>query len=432
MIEFPKTMIQRANQHSRLILIVGILSLWLVILISFLTYGYENTWRLWNIPTMMPPFGDFQLIPSSAETFRMGIDPMVENPREPFGRIFNYPRIWYLLFYTNISMDDTIWIGIVLIMLFFISVMLFPGKMQFLDALFLLGFLFSPAVMLLCERGNVDLAFFVFCALAIISESYSSILSFILILFGAIWKLFPILGLSIFLKKEKEMFFRWFFTGCFLFSIYVVLSFNSFRAAWKLTQRGSDNSYGIYVFVDRFHIALENTLSKWMPTNQVAFILKAGPYLIISVLIFLVLFWTFRNRYHLETTNQRNLDSFRMGAAIYIGTFLMGNNWDYRLAFLLFVIPQLSEWMRTRHDGMRWISILSIVAIYFSGWYLMIGYAGGAMLGPLDARHKAYFVFNEVMNWMIVAGLVSLLLASSPDWIKSFAYKFMPAHPQPV
>jgi hypothetical protein len=32
-----------------------------------------------------------------------------------------------------------------------------------------------------------------------------------------------------------------------------------------------------------------------------------------------------------------------MGASIYVGTFLLGNNWDYRLAFLMIFNKRMQQ-----------------------------------------------------------------------------------------
>jgi len=59
--------------------------------LSFRFYGYEATWRLWNIPTLIPPFTDLRLLPDSADSFCQGYDPIYQNPGDPLGRRFNYP-----------------------------------------------------------------------------------------------------------------------------------------------------------------------------------------------------------------------------------------------------------------------------------------------------------------------------------------------------
>jgi hypothetical protein len=65
----------------------------------FLAFGYESTWRLWNIPTAAPYFADLRTITGGAESHELGYDPLLNNPRDPWERTMNYPRIWQCLFW---------------------------------------------------------------------------------------------------------------------------------------------------------------------------------------------------------------------------------------------------------------------------------------------------------------------------------------------
>jgi hypothetical protein len=199
--------IKEINQkYGRHTLIITGLLIWVYIIWSFFFNGYTATWRQWNIPTEMPPFTDFRLIPSGAETFRSGIDPAVSNPSDPMEHIFNYPKIWYLLFYTGITQADTIWMSVVLIALFFLTVFVFPENLHAMDALLILLVAFSPAAMLLYERGNVDLAFFVLCGLAVILVSRSPAWAVVVLSLASMFKLFPFFGVGIFLQENKNRF----------------------------------------------------------------------------------------------------------------------------------------------------------------------------------------------------------------------------------
>jgi hypothetical protein len=133
------------DNYGKLILIGTSVVMWLLIMFSFRAIGYEETWHLWKIPTWKVAFMDFRLIPGSAESFANGFEPTVKNPYDPTHRIFNYPFFWRLFFYTGISLEDTIWISVSMIILFFISVFLFPEKLTIAGAVGMLLVLFSPA-----------------------------------------------------------------------------------------------------------------------------------------------------------------------------------------------------------------------------------------------------------------------------------------------
>src|SRR6266545_7735206 len=134
------------KEHYGKLLLIGTATLmWLLILVLFKTYGYQKTWGLWKVPSYLPAFLDFRLIPGSAESFAHGYEPSVENPYDPTERIFNYPAFWRLFFYTGITRADTIWVSISMIILFFMGVFLFPKKLSIPAAIGMLFVLFSPA-----------------------------------------------------------------------------------------------------------------------------------------------------------------------------------------------------------------------------------------------------------------------------------------------
>jgi hypothetical protein len=240
----------RENKGKSL-LIAGIILMWVFLGILFNWYGYYETWELWNVPVHPPVFRDFLLIPGSAESFRNGFEPTVENPYDVGQRIFNYPAFWRLFFYTNISADDAIWIVVLLLILYFASVMLFPQKLTVPGALLMLLVLFSPASMLLYERGNADLFVFFICAMIVLASGHSANWAAVLIVSGAIVKMFPLLGISVLLKEPKGRFWR-LVTACVLFmAVYGLLTIRSQEAAWNTTMRGDGASYGSFVLVTR-------------------------------------------------------------------------------------------------------------------------------------------------------------------------------------
>ena len=89
-----------SDHYGKLILIVASVLMWLLILTLLATLGYHKTWGFWKVPSMLPPFTDFRLIPSSAASFLNGYEPTVKNPFDPTERIFNYPFFWRLFFYS--------------------------------------------------------------------------------------------------------------------------------------------------------------------------------------------------------------------------------------------------------------------------------------------------------------------------------------------
>ncbi len=402
------------EKQGKWVLVAGGVLIWLVILVLFKFYGYEKTWQLWKVPTEMPPFLDFRLIPGSAESFQRGFEPTVENPNDPRGRIFNYPMFWRLFFYIRITESQIIWIGILMIVLFFIGAFLFPQKLNVPDSLWMLLILFSPASMLLYERGNVDLVIFFVCVLIVLAEGYSAYAAAALLMVGGVMKLYPALGVSVLLRESRSRF-VWLTAICFFILIaYVYLTFDSVRASWDLTMRGIQISYGTNVFFFRYEQNISLFLAQWFSSVQTETILKIAPLALGGVLVLVSGFMGMRDQESLTVSSERNLTAFRMGASIYVGTFLLGNNWDYRLAFLALVIPQLSQWMRFLNGKNRKIVLLGKVLVLASCWHFMSWYSP-----YLENFKEVMFILDELLNWSLVYIFTYLLFATAPEWLKS-------------
>jgi hypothetical protein len=404
------------DKYGKAFLVGGSLLIWLFILLLFKSYGYTQTWELWKVPTESPPFSDFRLIPGSAETFRMGIEPSVRNPGDPHKRKFNYPTFWRLFFYTGITQADTIWISILTIMLFFAGVFLFPEKLTVSNAMWMLLIVFSPASMLLYERGNVDLIVFFLCVAIVLAGDYSAYAAAALLIAGTVVKLFPFFGITVLLRESRQRFI-WLSAGCLsVLLLYMYVTSESVSASWNLTMRGKDISYGANVFFYRYGQALSQFFSQWFAGPQVDRILKIGPMILASILVFIAGVAGRRDQEPLAISSERNLAAFRMGASIYIGTFLLGNNWDYRLAFLVLVLPQLLEWTRSLIKKYRTIALACLFGVLASCWHFVIWFS--PFFNFFEGSKELWFAFDEFLNWMLVPGFAYLLLASAPDWLK--------------
>jgi len=400
----------RQNKGKSL-LIAGIVLMWVFLLISFKLTGYEETWQLWGIPTETPPFKDFRLIPGSAESFRNGFEPSVNNPFDPNNRIFNYPAFWRLFFYTNITQDDTIWIASTMIVFFFIGVMLFPQNLSIAGAIWMLFIVFSPASMLLYERGNADLIVFLLCAVAIYATGYSSNLTAGLIVFGSVVKMFPLFGITMLLKESKRKFIRLTLASVLFMAVYGLLTFKSQSSAWNTTMRGDGLSYGTFVFITRFNPNFQRYFPGFLSYDQWRLLFEA-----LAVVLILISIIPAVRGARLLPLEDRNLAAFRMGATIYVGTFLLGNNWDYRLAFLIFIIPQLSQWFYLENRNQRYVAIGVMLAVILSCWHMV--FLLDIPFIPLENEIDRLVVFDEFINWLLLIGLTYLLTATIPEWFR--------------
>lgn len=401
--------------NGRHALLIVILLMLVLIGFSFNYLGYEATWHLWNIPTLMPPFTDLRLLPGGAESFRAGFNPIYDNPGDPLGRQFNYPFAWYVIFYTGVEQDDTIWIGALLAMGYLFCSWMFTSQISLPAAGLMTFVLFSPASMLAMERGNVDLFIFILCTLTLLLLETRTWLATAFLLTASFLKLFPIFGLAIFLRENRSRFWTVSLSLLALFLIYAILTYPNISASFAYTEKGSALSYGVNV--------IPLYIEKLFRSKQL-FELLTPVSTLFGLALALFAFYSGGKSEALSVDQSRHLSAFRLGAMIYIGTFFIGNNWDYRLIFLLLTVPQLVEWS-TRSPA-RKLARSTMVALMIACWYLVNAHLSDI----LGLDKNIVFFLDQASKWALFAGLCYFFLASSPDWLKLEVQKVFRFHKQ--
>jgi hypothetical protein len=385
------------------------------IAVFFRFYGSERTWRLWNIPTIQPTFADLRILPAASASQEAGFNPYVENPYDAYQRPFNLPPAWKLLFGSWMNDEAVPALAGFLALSFLCGLFLFTSRIKLPAAVFLLIATFSPVVMLAIERGNVELFIFFLCALAItLTESRPSLASVSLIL-AAFLKIFPLFGVTLFLSQVKGRFLK--LSGIILsiFIIYALLTFNDFRHSLTNTEKGGDLSYGYNVVPLRIELSIGPSLQTKL----------------FSVAASLIAFGLFYAALRLSAkaamfphNEPRYLTAYRLAASICAGTFFLGNNWDYRLMFLLFAVPQLVEWATAATAQVSLPARIALAASLISLWYLVIT----CLLAFVPLA--AYFL-DEATNWTLFYFLCYLLFVSMPDWVKlEIQASFQPKSPK--
>jgi len=376
----------------------------------FIFYGYEKTWRLWSIPTMSPHFADIRVITGGAESYAQGLDPMIENPGDPWQRRLNYPRVWQNLYSLGVNQSHTTYIGIGVILSFFVGVcLILPHASNFLIALVMAAVL-SPAALLGIERGNIDLLMFFLVSISVVTVKRWRVLSTVAVLLGFSLKLFPIFGGTVLLKVSRSLFLRYVLIIYVFATLYTFLIYSDILLIIETTPKSVNLSYGINVF--------------WMKAMQFNSSIGELARFLSPLTVLLALGWAFialpRNDFVPESQSEAVcLDAFRAGAAIYLGTFLLGNNWDYRLIFLILTMPQLVAWVQCRSRYISLISIFSLASILLSLWNLVIA----RIARQLPYGNYASFVLDEISNWVVFIGLLYLLFWSMPYWVKGYGQK---------
>lgn len=379
---------------------------------SFVFLNNNFLIRKWNIPLSPPGFLDTRLIGVASESYAQGFDPLVENPANTIstGQQLNYPRIWHLLFLTGMDQSHTNLVGSIFVLMFFVGLGLFWFSNTFdnLTYIILSMATLSSAVMLCIERANIELVLFFILSSALVINYSSSTKALFLFIFAFLLKLYPVFGLFYLLKEHKKKFWLLFLLGLGVFVLYLLITFADSLRVYATTPKLPGSSFGMHVW----WMGLKNKrFFNVQMSEQVIFFVKVLSFLMVFLIVAVTLFFSLRNNKADNLRQGKYLDSFRVGAAIFIGCYIVISNGDQRLIFLIFTIPQLVSWSFDKESGKLPVPLITLCAMIFSLWNSFIMRFGG---------RKPTFLLEEFSNWVILAGLLYLFLASLPDWFSNY------------
>ena len=99
------------------------------------------------------------------------------------------------------------------------------------------------------------------------------------------------------------------------------------------------------------------------------------------------------------------------GASIYAGSYVFGSNFDYRLAFLVLCVPQLSVWARPSSSPLPGARA-ALGALVLTLWL-------SSDRPPLPFGLQSWYTGlsfppEEILNWLLFAWLVAAVAVSAP------------------
>ena len=319
----------------------------------------QNVWNIfWGSLSIPPqiPFSDLKAHLHFFNCFDSGVDIYInECNLIPDGnaKISTHPQIWlYLVKYLNLN-NTTILnciIGVVYFTYFYIILEIFSSYKSFHEKIFITIFFFSTTNFILIERFATDIVIFIIVFL--ILNTKFKFLQVFLIFLGTILKYYPVFLIAIYPKHKLflstlSLFFLFFFYF-FYFEQIILLSKNMLEVALLI-------AYGVKSFTKSFyHLSLEYDL---LINNKNYFFFKNFS----IVLFFLYTLTLFFIGYKKKVKEINKLSNrfelyFLAGSSIYIGTFIIGSNFDYRLIFLIFTIPYI---LNLDNNNLKFLVIVS-------------------------------------------------------------------------
>jgi glycosyl transferase family 87 len=318
--------------------------------VVLLARGGQRAWGHFGVPAVEHPFSDMRSVTSAWECVRRGVAVLPVNPCDPRPRPANYPTIWLLPSHLGLGQSSTVVLGTATAVIFFACALaVIPHGASLVEGGIVGIALCSPSVMLGVERGNTDLLVFAVVVAAVWllwRSGRSARAGPLLLLFAAVLKLFPIVASIVLLRLRGR---RWRYAFAFVlagFGVYALATLATIHEIYRVVPQLPYYSYGIKPFgawaanlFASYRVHLPPTAWEW---------LLIGGATLVAVAV------RSRVRARLGAGGDdpeltRDLDFFVVGAAIYVGTFSLFQNFEYRLVFVLLTIPQLYRWTRGRY-----------------------------------------------------------------------------------
>jgi len=334
-------------------------------------YIWPEFWGALKIPGNNVPFSDYKAHLLFLKCQELGI---VISKQEctliPVGnaRISTHPSIWVYLF-SVINLKNPLIYNISIVTLFtlyfFVLIKLFKTYKNKLSKLVLLVFFFSTTNFILIERLATDLVIFliVYFILNVKNKIFQSLLIFM----GFILKYYPIFLILLLTEKKKYIFI---FLTCLTIFISLFYIKEIQLVNKNIVEMALPIAYGSRTMLKAFyHLSLEYNF--FLNDENMNFFRNLTVLTFFLYTLFFVIVGY--NNKHLMNTKYRLDKYFLAGASIYVGTFIIGANVDYRLIFLIFTIPYVVNLESKLIKNLLIFSyFFSINSFYFLGDVLSI------------------------------------------------------------
>ena len=384
----------RATRYALTVLI-----LYSAIALSLAAFGWMRTWSGLNVPAMYPPFADLRTIQGALISQASGFDPQINNPGDPWGRPMNYPMIWSVIAKLLNLGNDTNYLIFVTCWIVTFAACVCSIIYRF-PSLWILAAIFSGSNLLLLERGNNDLI--VFCLVyvsIIISWPWSASL---FVIFAAILKIYPLFSVFHMHKNWKTI-----VVILIVSAIFIWLDASEIAKIRASTPTCANLCYG----VNSLSLVIKKRLD--IDISYPALLIFH-----VGIALYFVLRNTLIEKWRARATNTHASQMFIAGGGVYVLTFLLSANWDYRLVFLIFCIP----YILLLND--YYIKYTILISIIMASNYRNISQLLGLTGAWLNTASKS-FLFVSIS--IIMYHELSLLLPIRNIWPKFYsAHKTKP------
>ncbi|WP_061431647.1 hypothetical protein [Microcystis aeruginosa] len=416
---------KQSKIDGRFLVVAALLGYFGLLYLANFFVPYREFWRKLGVPAAENAFIDLGAVLGAFDCDRLtGEVSLINN--SCFKQI-SYPSSWSSLTWLGLGQRDTIFLGVFFALIFYVITLIIIGRLNYQEAVVYALILCSPPVMLLVERGNVDIVIYSWLGVGLIIIKNSRALIFrlcayLLIFFWGVVKLFPIFGLAVILKEKRNLFL--FLSAIFTtaFITYFLASIGEMKTisqAFDVERVWFRFGYKVLFGAVKYILSkltsgetdIKNTIGYMMYIIMILFTMSILTRVLLSKF---KIFKEWLSSDFVSTDSDKSLDKsryidyFRLAAAIHLGNFLViGILYDYKLTFLIFALPQILDWIKQENQ----LSLPSSMALV-------------AMVTTFYASPFLYpWLVDEMINWLLAANLLYMAILSMPEWLKSLVHR---------
>lgn len=427
-IQIRKMLKQQSKIDGRFLVIAALLGYFGLLYLANFFVPYHKFWRRIGVPAVKNPFIDLGAVLGAFDCDRLTGEVSLTN-NSCFNQI-SYPSSWSSLTWLGLEQRNTIFLGVLFALIFYGITLIIIGRLNYQEAVVYALILCSPPVMLLVERGNVDIVIYSWLGVGLIIIKNSRALIFrlcayLLIFFWGVIKLFPIFGLAVIIKEKRNLF-------LFLSAIFTTAFITYFLASigeMKTISQAFDVErvwfrFGHQALFLKVKPFLSNLSLFTSGDIDIKKTIRYIIYMIMSLLTLLILTRVLLSKFKIfqqwlssdfvSTDSDKSLDKsqyidyFRLAAGIYLGNYLViGLVVDYKLTFLIFALPQILDWIKQENQLSlsSSMALVAIVATFYASPFL----------------HT--WVIDEIINLLLFFDLLYMAILSMPEWLKSLVHR---------
>ena len=401
-------------KNSYLIILPSIILSLLLIYLSIDNHLWNLFWSSLSIPPQTP-FSDLKAHIHFYQCYINGVDIYNDNCNlipQGNANISTHPKIWlHLVSILNLDNEKFYFFFIFLAFTFyFIFLISIFSSFKNLESKFLfLIFTFSTTNFILLERFATDIIIFiiVFIILNINKKNIQACLIF----FGILLKYYPVFLTSIFINNKKYLIIMSSIFSLFLIFFYIdqikLVSSNILEVALMIAYGTRSISKAIY--------HLSNEYDLFFKKFNYEIYRDALIYLsVIYSSLLAVIGYICQCEFKIKLNDKFNI-YFLGGSSLYVGTYIFGSNFDYRLIFLIFTIPYI---LNIKKTFLRNLILISYIFSLNSFLFQHSNY-----LFPYDIKNTIYYIksFIIYMSKFIILTILSYLLGSYLKKINFFS-----------